>query len=189
MVDPDLLPKLASDVAETLHTIEAHGFQPSVPQHFSHLQYILLTSRLLIYSVLYLGILLAVLLEDQFPLQPLILILSPPPVLSSLSFIFRHFVFLLFITCFKYLTITCYEVCFYKVLLCLSSGGYRRLGVTSNYLHTVNLGKLGVLSELNLLQHEGPHVVTEPVRVQLFSLKLLIIAEPNQNRRNNPNLP
>jgi hypothetical protein len=48
-----------------------------------------------ILKALYLGILLAVLLEDQLPLQPLVLVLPPPPVLSSLSFIFRHFVFLL----------------------------------------------------------------------------------------------
>ena len=56
-------------------------------------------------------------------------------------------------------------------LFSLSSGWNRGLGVTRDYLNTVNLGKLGVLSELNLLQHEGPHVVAEPVRVQLLSLK------------------
>ena len=38
----------------------------------------------------HLGILLAVLLEDQFSLQALVLILSPPPVLSSLSLVLRH---------------------------------------------------------------------------------------------------
>ena len=39
---------------------------------------------------MHLGILLAVLLEDQFSLQALVLILSPPPVLSSLSLVLRH---------------------------------------------------------------------------------------------------
>ena len=36
------------------------------------------------------GILLAILLEDELSLQAHILILPPPPVLSSLSFVLRH---------------------------------------------------------------------------------------------------
>ena len=117
---------------------------------------------------LYLGILLAVLLEDQLPLQPLVLVLPPPPVLSSLSFIFRHFVFLFLNHLSNHSLIT---VLVSATLFSLSSGRNRGLGVTRDYLHTVNLRKLGVLSEFNLLQHEGPHVVAEPVRVQFLSLK------------------
>ena len=40
--------------------------------------------------LIYLGVLLAILLEDELSLQPLVLILSPPPVLSSLSLVLRH---------------------------------------------------------------------------------------------------
>ena len=56
-------------------------------------------------------------------------------------------------------------------LFSLSSCWNRGLGVTRDYLNTVNLGKLGVLSELNLLQHEGPHVVAEAVGVQFLGLQ------------------
>ena len=35
----------------------------------------------------YLGVLLPVLLEDQFSLDSLVLVLSPPPILSSLSLV------------------------------------------------------------------------------------------------------
>ena len=38
----------------------------------------------------YLGILLAILFEDELSLQALVLVLPPPPVLSSLSFVLRH---------------------------------------------------------------------------------------------------
>ena len=39
---------------------------------------------------LYLGVLLPVLFEDELSLEPLVLVLSPPPVLASLSLVLRH---------------------------------------------------------------------------------------------------
>ena len=38
-----------------------------------------------------LGVLLAVFLEDELTLEPLVLVLSPPPVLASLSLVLGHF--------------------------------------------------------------------------------------------------
>ena len=38
----------------------------------------------------YLGVLLSVLLKDQFPLDSLVLVLTPSPVLSSFSLVLRH---------------------------------------------------------------------------------------------------
>ena len=38
----------------------------------------------------HLGILLAILFEDELSLEALVLVLPPPPVLSSLSFVLRH---------------------------------------------------------------------------------------------------
>ena len=38
----------------------------------------------------HLGILLAILFEDELSLQALVLVLPPPPDLSSLSFVLRH---------------------------------------------------------------------------------------------------
>ena len=38
----------------------------------------------------YLGILLPILLKDQFSLDSLVLVLSPPPILSSLSLVLGH---------------------------------------------------------------------------------------------------
>ena len=37
------------------------------------------------------------------------------------------------------------------------------------YFDSVHLVDLGVLPELDVLQHKGPDVVAEPVRVQLLS--------------------
>merc|ERR1719370_960240 len=73
LVYPHLLPELASDVTKPLHAIETHRLEAAVAQHLGHL-----------------GILLAVLFEDQFSLKALVLILSPPPVLSSFSLVLRH---------------------------------------------------------------------------------------------------
>jgi len=73
MVDPDLLPELAPDVTQALHPVEAHGFKTAVPKHFGHL-----------------SILLPIFLEDQFSLQAFVLVLTPSPVLSSLSFVLGH---------------------------------------------------------------------------------------------------
>merc|ERR1712240_262709 len=74
LVDPDLLPELATNVAKTFHSIEAHRFQASIAQHLRNL-----------------GVFLTVFFKDQFSFQPLIFVLSPPPVLSSLSLVLRHF--------------------------------------------------------------------------------------------------
>ena len=68
LVDPNFLTQLPPDVTESLDPVEAHGFQPPVPKHFSDL-----------------SILLAVLLEDQLSFHPLVFILPPPPVLSSVA--------------------------------------------------------------------------------------------------------
>ena len=69
----------------------------------------------------------------------------------------------------------------------------RRLGVTGNYLDSVHLqhqhcrprsdqqikrsvylGEVRVLTELDLLQHEGPDVVTKAVRVEFIGLSEMI---------------
>jgi len=63
-----LLPELSTNVAQALDAIETHRLQPAIAKHLCHL-----------------GVLLPVLLEDQFSLLSLILILSPSPVLTSLS--------------------------------------------------------------------------------------------------------
>ena len=60
-------------MTEPLDAVEAHGLQAAIAQHLGDL-----------------GVLLAVLLEDQLTLEALILVLSPPPVLASLSLILRH---------------------------------------------------------------------------------------------------
>jgi hypothetical protein len=39
---------------------------------------------------LYLSVLLPVLFKDELSLEPLVLVLSPPPVLASLSLVLRH---------------------------------------------------------------------------------------------------
>jgi len=54
----------------------------------------------------------------------------------------------------------------------------RRLGVTGNYLDSVHLGEVRVLTELHLLQHESPDVVAEPVGVQLVRLEVEFGLDP-----------
>merc|ERR1719180_645891 len=73
LIDPDLFPEFPPDVAKPLDTIEAHRLEASVTKHLGHL-----------------SVLLPILLEDQLSLQPLVLVLPPPPVLSSLSLVLRH---------------------------------------------------------------------------------------------------
>jgi len=38
LIDPDLLPQLSANVAETLRSVETERFQPTVTQHLAHLQ-------------------------------------------------------------------------------------------------------------------------------------------------------
>jgi len=73
LVYPDLLAKFPSDVTETLNSVKAHGLETSITKHLGDL-----------------GVLLSVLLKDQFPLDSLVLILTPPPVLSSFSLVLGH---------------------------------------------------------------------------------------------------
>ena len=74
LVDPDFLPELASDVAESLDAVEAHCFQPAVAKHLDDL-----------------CVLLAVFLEDELTFEAFVFVLSAPAVLASLSFILGHF--------------------------------------------------------------------------------------------------
>ena len=64
-----LLPEFAPDVALSLNTVEAVGLQAAVPQHLDDL-----------------GVLLPVLLEDELSLVALVLVLTPPSILPSLSY-------------------------------------------------------------------------------------------------------
>jgi len=64
------------------------------------------------------------------------------------------------------------------IVLVVSASGHRGLCVTSNYFHSVNLSKLTVLTKLNLLEHESPHVVAKPIGVQLLSLKVELGLDP-----------
>ena len=90
------------------------------------------------------------LLEHQLSLQPLVLVLPPPPVLPSLSLVLRH--------CSKessFVTRKSQKITLFGVfLLCgrlvVSAGGHGGLGVTGDDFHSVNLGELAVLAELNL---------------------------------------
>ena len=68
-----LLPELASDVAKPLHPIEAHRLEAAVAKHLGDL-----------------GVLLAVLAEHQLSLEALVLVLTAPAVLASLSLILGH---------------------------------------------------------------------------------------------------
>lgn len=68
-----LFPQLATDVTEPLHTVEAHRLQPAVAQHFRDL-----------------CVLLLILLEDQFALLRLVLVLTATTVFTSLSLVLRH---------------------------------------------------------------------------------------------------
>ena len=71
--NPNLLVHLTTDVAETLGVINTHGLTPAITKHAKDL-----------------GILLPVFLEDKLTLLIISFILSPLPVLSSLSLILRH---------------------------------------------------------------------------------------------------
>lgn len=73
LVDPDLFSKFASDVTQSLDTVEAHRLQPAIAEHFRDL-----------------CVFLFVFLEDQLTLFRLVFVLTATTVLSSLSFILRH---------------------------------------------------------------------------------------------------
>lgn len=64
-----LLSQLSSYVAQPRGAIKTVSLQSSIPQHLHHL-----------------GVLLTVLLEHQLPLVVLVFILTPPSVLTSLSY-------------------------------------------------------------------------------------------------------
>ena len=91
-----------------------------------------------------LGVFLTILLEHELSFEPLVLILSPPPVLSSLSLVLRH----------------CSALCLLsqdhrkspKPLppLIVGAGLNCGLGVASNNLHSVYFSKLTVLAEFDL---------------------------------------
>ena len=67
-MDHYLLPQFASDVAQSFAAIKAHCLQSAVAQHLDNL-----------------GILLAVLFEDEFSLLCFVFILTPSPVFTSLT--------------------------------------------------------------------------------------------------------
>lgn len=67
LVDPDLLPELATNVCQTLLTVEAKSLQTAVTQHLHDLR-----------------ILLAFLLEDEFALLVVVLVLTTSAVLTAL---------------------------------------------------------------------------------------------------------
>mmetsp|Transcript_16092 Transcript_16092/g.41353 ORF Transcript_16092/g.41353 Transcript_16092/m.41353 type:complete len:231 (+) Transcript_16092:141-833(+) len=73
VVDPHLLAQLPADVAETLDAVEAHRVAAPVAEHFRDLR-----------------VFLAFLLENEFALIVLVVVLSSPSVLPSLSFVLRH---------------------------------------------------------------------------------------------------
>jgi hypothetical protein len=67
LVDPDLLPQLAADMCEAARAVEALGLETAVAEHLDDL-----------------GILLALLLEDELALLVVVLVLTPAPVLTTL---------------------------------------------------------------------------------------------------------
>lgn len=73
LVDPNFFAQFASDVAQSLAAVEAHGLETAVAKHFCHLR-----------------VLLAVFFEHQLTFFRLVFVLSTPSVFSSLSFILRH---------------------------------------------------------------------------------------------------
>ena len=62
--------------------------------------------------------------------------------------------------------------------LCVCTRRGRGLCITSHNFDPVHLGQLRVLPELHLLEHEGPHIVTEAVGVQLVRLKVELGLDP-----------
>ncbi|GIM02365.1 hypothetical protein Vretimale_7238 [Volvox reticuliferus] len=71
--DPNFLAHLATDVAETLLSIDALRLQAAVPKHADHLR-----------------ILLTILLVDQLTLLLFVLVLSPLAVLTALALVLGH---------------------------------------------------------------------------------------------------
>jgi hypothetical protein len=71
--DPDLLVHLATDVAETARAVDADGLAAAIAEHAGHLR-----------------VLLPVLLEDELALVVVRLVLTPLPVLASLTLVLRH---------------------------------------------------------------------------------------------------
>ena len=67
LVDPDLLPELATDMRETTCAVEALRLQTSVAEHLDDLR-----------------VFLALLLEDELALLVVVLVLSTSPVLTTL---------------------------------------------------------------------------------------------------------
>lgn len=67
LVDPDLLPQLATDVGKSLLAVEAESLQTAVAEHLHDLR-----------------ILLALLLENEFTLLVVVLVLSTATVLTAL---------------------------------------------------------------------------------------------------------
>ena len=93
-------------MAQAFHPVETHGLEASVAQHLGHLYKVNSqrtsgkqdTRRILLniwfdYTYVFhmhLGIFLTILLENELSLQPLVFVLSPPPVFSSFSLVLRH---------------------------------------------------------------------------------------------------
>lgn len=67
LVNPDLLPQLATNMRQTTCAVEALSLQTSVSEHLDDL-----------------GVFLALLLEDEFALLVVVLVLTPTPVLTTL---------------------------------------------------------------------------------------------------------
>jgi len=74
--NPDLLVHLTTDMAETLDVVDAHSFASAITEHTKDL-----------------SVLLAIFLEDELSLLIIGLVLSPLPVLTSLTLVLRHLVF------------------------------------------------------------------------------------------------
>ena len=77
-------------MTETLNSIKAHGLETSITKHLGDLENDNHEEKRLHLAHAYLGILLPILLKDQFSLDSLVLVLSPPPILSSLSLVLGH---------------------------------------------------------------------------------------------------
>jgi len=73
LIDPDLLTEFASDVAETFDPVEAHGLETAVAEHLGDL-----------------GVLLAVLFEDELALQAFVFVLATTAIFASLSLVLGH---------------------------------------------------------------------------------------------------
>jgi hypothetical protein len=67
LVDPDLLAQLAANMCEAALAVEALGFEAAVSEHLDDL-----------------GVFLAFLLEDEFALLVVVLVLAAAPILAAL---------------------------------------------------------------------------------------------------------